>query len=79
LVVGRHIPLSDSYIILVENFVSAEKTRFYSRFLNQQTDQFNSKGIFKYHVLSISQENLQKLVKSQNLEAYRDWYKAQGN
>ena len=79
LVVGRHIPLSESYIILVENFVSAEKTRFYSRFLNQQTDQFNSKGIFKYQVLSISPENLQRLVKSQNLEAYIDWYKAQDN
>ena len=79
LVVGRHIPLSDSYIILVENFVSAEKTRFYGRFLNQQTDQFNSKGIFKYQVLSISPENLQRLVKSQNLEAYIDWHKTQDN
>lgn len=79
LVVGRHIPLNESYIILVENFVSAEKTRFYSRFLNQQTDQFNSRGIFKYQVLNISQENLQKLVKAQNLQAYIDWHKTQDN
>ena len=39
----------------------------------------STSAIFKYQVLSISPENLQRLVKSQNLEAYIDWYKAQDN
>lgn len=79
LVVGRHIPLSDFYLITVENFSSQDKAKFYSRFLSQQTDLFNSKGIFNYQSLVISQINLQKLVKNGQLEAYIEWSKIPGN
>jgi tetratricopeptide (TPR) repeat protein len=76
LIMGRHIPIKDSYIMLIENFSSSDKTQFYVRYLSQQTDLFNSRGIFKYETLSISNENLQLLLKSENLEEYRNWYKS---
>ena len=76
LIMGRHIPVKDSYILLVENFSSADKTRFYARYLSQQTDLFNSRGIFKYETLTISTENLQLLLKNENIEEYLQWHKA---
>ena len=76
LIMGRHIPLKDSYIMLVENFSSADKTRFYARYLSQKTDLFNSRGIFKYETLTISTENLQLLLKNENIEEYVQWHMA---
>lgn len=76
LVMGRHIPFEDSYLILVENFTSGDKTRFYARYLSQQTDLFNSRGIFKYETVTISTENLQLLLKTQNIQAYIQWHKS---
>ena len=76
LVMGRHIPIKDYYVLIVENFTSADKTRFYARYLSQKTDLFNSRGIFKYETLTISNENLQLLVKSEDIEGYINWHKS---
>jgi tetratricopeptide (TPR) repeat protein len=76
---GRHLNVGDSYLIVVENFPSQEKTKFYARFLAQQQELFNTKGIFDYKSVTISQINLQKLVKSNNIESYLNWLKSSEN
>ncbi len=77
LVIGRNIPLGDFYLLLIENFETAEKTKFYVSYLQQQESLFNSRGIFKYQTLTISQGNLQKLVKDQKIDAYIEWHQNQ--
>jgi tetratricopeptide (TPR) repeat protein len=76
---GRHLNVGDSYLIVVENFPSQEKTKFYARFLAQQQELFNTKGIFDYKSVTISQINLQKMVKSNNIESYLNWLKSSEN
>lgn len=77
--IGRHIPLNNKYIIILENFPTGEKTKFYSRYMMQQQETFTSRGVFEYQVLPVSKDNLQRLVKSQNIDGYAKWYTNQNN
>jgi hypothetical protein len=79
MVIGRHIPIKEKYLVIIENFNGQDKTKFYTRYMSQQQDLFNSRGIFNYQILPISKDNLQKLVKSQDIQGYIHWYEKQHN
>ncbi len=76
---GPSISADQKYLIFIENFTSPEKTKFYSQFIKKQSTYFNGKGLFEYEVCTISEENMQILVKSLNWSSYLNWYKEQNN
>ncbi len=76
---GPSIAADQKYLIFIENFASPDKSKFYAQFLRKQTSYFSGKGLFEYEVCTISDENMQLLVKSLNWNSYLNWYKEQNN
>ncbi len=76
---GPSITADQKYLLFIENFASPEKTKFYVQFLKKQTAYFSGKGLFEYEVATISDENMQTLVKSLDWNSYLNWNKEQNN
>jgi len=76
---GPSISADQKYLLFVENFASPDKTKFYVQFLKKQTAYFSGKGLFEYEVVTISDENMQALVKSLDWNTYLNWNKDQNN
>ena len=77
LIMGRTIPISTGNLILIENFPNLQKAKFYQQYLSKQQDYFASKGLFEYQIVTINEDNLQRLIGNMNWKSYLDWFKIQ--
>ena len=73
--VGSSINIGSKYILIIQNFSSSDKAKFYQQFLSKQTDFFASKGVFEFDVAWITDKNLKLLLSNLNLSDYLKLFK----
>lgn len=73
--VGSSISIGSKYILIIQNFSSSDKAKFYQQFLSKQTDFFASKGVFEFDVAWITDKNLKLLLSNLNLSDYLKLFK----
>ncbi len=73
--VGSSINIGSKYILIIQNFSTPDKAKFYQQFLSKQTDFFASKGVFEFDVAWITDKNLKLLLSNLNLNDYLQLFK----
>lgn len=73
--VGSSINIGSKYILIIQNFSTPDKAKFYQQYLSKQNDFFASKGVFEFDVAWITDKNLKLLLSNLSLVDYLKLFK----
>ena len=73
--VGTSVNIGSKYIIIIQNFSTPDKAKFYQQYLSKQTDFFATKGVFEFDVAWITEKNLKIILNNLTLVDYLKLFK----
>ncbi len=73
--VGTSVNIGSKYIIIIQNFTTPDKAKFYEQYLSKQTDFFATKGVFEFDVAWITEKNLKIMLSNLTLVDYLKLFK----
>lgn len=73
--VGTSVNIGSKYLIIIQNFSTPDKAKFYQQYLSKQTEFFAAKGVFEFDVAWITEKNLKLLLSNLTLADYLKLFK----
>lgn len=73
--VSTAVNIGSKYVIIIQNFSTPDKAKFYQQYLTKQTDFFASKGVFEFDVAWITEKNLKLMLNNLTLADYLKLFK----